>query len=119
VTYDPQEQSDILATFNQMLREVVADGGRKRAAGLKPSWKVDPGHEAAFWRHVDRWGRGELVDADSGVHPLVHAAFRALAIAYQETERPLPREFLDQPRIKAQIAEAKERARQHDRPEYC
>jgi dATP/dGTP diphosphohydrolase len=85
--YDPQEQQDILQAFRQMLLPVVADGGRKRAANGKPSWKVDKGHVDALNRHLARWERGELVDEDSGAHPLVHAAFRCLAIAGQESDR--------------------------------
>lgn len=83
--YDPTEQEAIQAEFRQMLWAVIADGGRKRAAGRKPHWTVDPDHAAALQRHLNRWDRGELRDKDSGAHPLVHAAFRCLAIAYQET----------------------------------
>lgn len=82
--YDPTEQEDIIAVFSEMLRVVTADGGRKRAAGSKVHWTVDPGHKPALFRHLQRWEKHELVDADSGTHPLVHAAFRALALAYQE-----------------------------------
>ena len=49
------------------------------------SWKVDPDHERGFWSHVAKWRHGDLVDEASGAHPMVHAAWRALAIAYQET----------------------------------
>jgi hypothetical protein len=67
-----------------MLRVATGDGGRKRAAGEKPSWKVDQEHEAAVWSHISKWKHGEKHDADSGAHPLVHLAWRALAIAWQE-----------------------------------
>lgn len=90
MTYDPGEQDEIIDEFAQMLRAVTADGGRKRAAGVKPSWKVDPSHEAAIFSHLNRWKHGERVDPDSGAHPLVHLAFRALAIAAQETHRGEP-----------------------------
>ena len=87
MTYDPNEQTEILDLFRDMLASVTADGGRKRAAGTKPHWTVDEGHEAAFWRHIDRWMNEEFVDKDSGAHPLIHVAWRALAIAYQEMKR--------------------------------
>lgn len=82
--YDPSEQDEIIETFAEMLRAVTADGGRKRQAGEKPSWKVDPGHEKGLFSHLYKWKAGELVDPDSGAHPLVHMAWRALAIAWQE-----------------------------------
>ena len=81
------EQIDLLNTFRTMLQAVAADGGRKRAAGLKPSWKIDPSHEAALFSHLSRWKHGEKRDPDSGVHPLIHLAWRALARAWQETVR--------------------------------
>ena len=83
--YDPKEQDLVLDVFVELLRDATKDGGRKRAAGLKPPWWVDPSHKAAMWRHLDRWRDREMHDADSGAHPLVHVAWRALAIAYQET----------------------------------
>ena len=70
-----------------MLRSATADGGRKRSAGLKPSWKIDESHEAAIFSHLNKWKHGEQIDPDSGQHPLVHLAWRALAIAYQETRK--------------------------------
>lgn len=78
------EQVEVLEIFTEMLRVVTADGGRKRSAGLKPSWKVDPSHKAAVFSHLMKREKGELQDADSGAHPYVHAAWRLLAIAYQE-----------------------------------
>src|SRR3990167_8830491 len=81
------EQTEILNTFRSMLQTVTADGARKRAAGLKPSWKIDPSHEAALFSHLSRWKHGEKKDPDSGVHPLIHLAWRALARAWQETVR--------------------------------
>lgn len=84
--YDASEQDVVLKTFSKMLWEVTKDGGKKRSRGEKPEWWRDKSHEAAIWSHVDKWKHGEKVDKDSGVHPLVHLAWRALAIAYQETK---------------------------------
>lgn len=78
------EQHEILGAFLDMLSVPTGDGGVKRAAGSKPFWKVDPGHEAAFDRHYTKWCLGERYDPDSGAHHLTHLAWRALAIAYQE-----------------------------------
>ena len=79
------EQAELLREFATMLAATSRDGGRKRSAGLKPSWKVDPSHEAAVFSHLNKWKHGEKVDPDSGQHPLVHLGWRALAIAWQET----------------------------------
>ena len=79
------EQYEILGTFYELLRAATVDGAKKRAAGLKPSWKIDASHEAAIFSHLNKWKHGEKVDPDSGAHPLVHLAWRALAIAWQET----------------------------------
>lgn len=78
------EQHEILGAFNDILAGPTGDGGNKRAAGTKPLWKVDTSHAGAAWRHYNRWIEGERVDAESGCHPLAHAAWRLLAIAYQE-----------------------------------
>lgn len=83
--YDPAEQSEILDVFRQLMWPVVADGGRKRAARAKPHWTVDPDHLNALERHLHRYDMGERVDADSGAHPMVHVAARALMLAWQET----------------------------------
>ena len=88
VIYEPSEQDEIIETFSALLRLATKDGGRKRAAGLKVPWMEDRGHEAAMFRHLARWksdpdGR----DEDSGAHHLVAVAWRALAIAWQETHR--------------------------------
>lgn len=79
------EQAEILGWFTTMLQASSTDGGRKRAAGLKPSWKIDSTHEAAVFSHLNKWKHGEKIDKESGAHPLVHLAWRALAIAWQET----------------------------------
>lgn len=82
----PSEPDEILDTFRDMLRAATGDGAAKRQAGAKPSWRVDPSHEAALFSHLNKWKHGELVDKDSGAHPLTHLAWRALALAHQETE---------------------------------
>ena len=83
--YDPSEQQDIADAFAKLLKACTVDGGKKRAAGEKDPWDLDTTHEEHFWNHIAKWKRGELVDPDSGAHPLQHAAWRLLAIAYQET----------------------------------
>ena len=83
--YDPTEQDIVIAIFTKMLREVTKDGGKKRAAGTKPPWDLDDSHLAAVFSHLNKYFRGEKIDKDSGVHCLVHLAWRALAIAHQET----------------------------------
>lgn len=85
MSYDPTEQDALLDTFVGLLKQVTRDGGRKRAAGEKPPWWKDKSHEAAIFSHLNKWKHGERTDKDSGAHPLVHLAWRALAIAYQET----------------------------------
>lgn len=79
------EQHEVTGVFIDLLLAATGDGGKKRATGSKPSWKVDPSHEAAIFSHLCKWKKGEKVDKDSGVHPLAHAAWRCLAIAAQET----------------------------------
>ena len=84
-SYDPLEQEEIIVTFAEMLRAPTADGGRKREAGTKVPWTVDSEHREKMYKHLRRWESGETVDAESGAHPLVHTAWRALAIAWRET----------------------------------
>ena len=79
------EREAVLRTFTEMLLHVTGDGSKKRQAGAKPPWWKDGGHEVAIWSHMNKWKHGEKADKDSGAHPLVHLAWRALAIAYQET----------------------------------
>lgn len=82
--YDPSEQDELLDIFREMLAVVTKDGGKKRSVNEKPSWKIDGSHEAAIFSHLSKWKHGEIEDKDSGAHPLVHLAWRALAIAWQE-----------------------------------
>lgn len=79
------ERQVVLDAFTKMLAAVTGDGSKKRQAGAKPPWWRDCSHEAAVFSHLNKWKHGELADKDSGSHPLVHLAWRALAIAYQET----------------------------------
>ena len=85
MAYDPKEQEVVLEVFRALLAEVTRDGGQKRARGEKPPWWRDEGHEAAIFSHLAKWKRGMKIDPDSGVHPMIHAGWRCLAIGYQET----------------------------------
>lgn len=85
MAYDPSEQKDIERVFLGMLRGATRDGGAKRARGEKPPWYTDGSHEAAMFSHINKWKHGERKDPESGAHPLVHLAWRALAIAWQES----------------------------------
>ena len=80
-----KERADVLARFNEELAKATGDGSRKRQSGEKPPWYQDDAHEGAIFSHLTKWKRGELVDPDSGAHPLVHAAWRCLAIACRES----------------------------------
>jgi hypothetical protein len=82
--YDASEQDIVISVFTAMLRDATKDGGKKRKAGTKPPWWRDGSHEAAIFSHLSKWKHGEVHDKDSNAHPLVHLAWRALAIAYQE-----------------------------------
>ncbi len=82
---EPDEQDQIIAAFVALLRGPTGDGGTKREAGTKQHWTIDPGHRAAMYRHLHAWEQGERIDADSGCSPLVHFAWRALGLAWQET----------------------------------
>ena len=79
------EVEDVLARFMVELRKPTGDGAQKRSRNEKPPWYLDKTHEGALYSHLMKWKRGETVDPDSGAHPLVHAAWRLLAIACQET----------------------------------
>lgn len=83
-----EERDEINRIFSAMVAIPTGDGSRKRQAGEKPSWKVDGGHEAALFSHLNKWKHGDIVDPDSNAHTLVHLAWRALAIAWQEGFRP-------------------------------
>ena len=80
-----EERTDVLERFYTELLKATGDGSKKRQSGEKPPWYNDDSHEAAIFSHLTKWKRGELVDPDSGAHPLVHAAWRCLAIACTET----------------------------------
>lgn len=84
-SYDASEQEILMQVFKDMLRSATKDGGEKRARGEKPPWWRDLSHEAAIFSHLSKWKHGEFEDKDSGAHPLVHLAWRSLAIAFQET----------------------------------
>jgi hypothetical protein len=79
------EREDVLRRFAEELAKATGDGSKKRQAGEKPPWYEDLSHEAAIFSHLRRWKIGELEDPDSGAHPLVHAAWRCLAIACRES----------------------------------
>ena len=78
------ERQDVLDRFNRQLAKATGDGSKKRQAGTKPPWYEDDAHEGAIFSHITKWKRGEKVDPESGTHPLVHSAWRCLAIALQE-----------------------------------
>lgn len=80
-----QERQDVLVRFMSELTKATGDGSKKRQAGEKPPWYEDDSHEGAIFSHLTKWKRGEQVDPDSGAHPLVHAAWRCLAIACAES----------------------------------
>ena len=94
MTYDPKEQDVVMRAFMGMLEWVTNDGGKKRAEGYKPPWWKDGSHEAAIFSHLNRWKHGEKMDLDSKAHPLVHCAWRCLAIAYKETYGDIDPEHL-------------------------
>jgi len=75
---------DIITELSALIRTTLEDGQRKRAPDY---WKQDPDHAEAMHRHLIRYDMGELVDEDSGAHPLSHVGVRALMQAYQEGER--------------------------------
>lgn len=86
------EQKEILDEFLLMLAIPTRDGRKKREAGLKPKWDVDDSHWEHYKNHIRAYQDGRLEDPDSGAHPLVHAAWRLLAIAYQQGPRKILRE---------------------------
>jgi hypothetical protein len=84
--YDPSEQDQIIQALCDLMRPVLADGGRKRAEATKPHWTQDE-HLDPLHRHLHRYDMGELVDKDSGTHPMAHVMVRAGMIAWQETNK--------------------------------
>ncbi len=78
------EPDEILRIFGEMLAGPTGDGQIKRNAGTKPHWTIDSGHASAMYRHLEYWEAGEQHDVDTGGHPLVSVAWRALAVAWQE-----------------------------------
>ena len=87
-TYDPREQDEVAEEFAKLLLLPTKDGAVKRAKGEKVSWKIDDTHMEHFYNHLNAWEQGSLEDKDSGAHPLVHLAWRALAVAWQDMYRP-------------------------------
>lgn len=88
------EQDDLIARFMEELKKPTGDGAQKRSRGEKPPWYEDDSHHGSAFSHYTKWLRGERVDPESGAHPLVHSAWRLLAIACREsgntpTERAL------------------------------
>lgn len=79
------EVAEIYREFTKLLAGPTNDGQHKRAAGVKPIWKVDRGHQAALLRHLSRALHGEGPDAESGASPWAHVAWRACALAWQDT----------------------------------
>ena len=80
-----EEVDDLIERFEEELLKVSGDGSKKRKSGTKPPWFRDDSHEAAMFSHLNKWKHGEKVDPDSAAHPLVHLAWRALAIACIES----------------------------------
>lgn len=78
------EREDLLERFAGELAKTLADGYKKRQAGEKLPWYEDKSHEGAIFSHLTKWKRGEMVDPESGAHPLVHGACRMLMIALSE-----------------------------------
>lgn len=88
------EQEEFLEWAIQNLKLASGDGERKRRSNQKVNWKIDTGHEGSLFSHIAKWKKGQFMDPGSGAHPLVHAAWRALAIAYQERRMPTKKEFV-------------------------
>ncbi len=86
MTAEREAAEQALRDLTALMLPVLLDGARKRAAGAKVHWRRDGGHLPALYRHLRRWETGERVDPDSGAHPLVHVAVRALMLAAQEVD---------------------------------
>jgi hypothetical protein len=82
---DPEaEREEVITEFVKLLMSATHDGSRKRQAGQKPSWKVDSSHIEAAYRHIGAVAAGKLWDKDSKAHHYIHAAWRLLAVAWQD-----------------------------------
>lgn len=79
------EQAQALGWFMYLLTEPTLDGGSKLVRGEKVPWQQDRTHLEALFSHLNKYMHGEKKDPDSGSHPMVHLAWRALAVAWQET----------------------------------
>ena len=101
MSYDPNEQDQLLEVFVTMLKAVTKDGGVKRARGEKSPWWKDDSHLPAIFSHLNKYMHGEKIDRDSGAHPFVHLAWRCLAVAYIEQYGKWdPAHYLGYPRKK-------------------
>ena len=114
MSYDPSEQNQITQLYAEMLDACTKDGGRKRAAGEKVDWRIDPDHRRGFYSHIYKYEAGDREDEDSGAHPLVHAAWRLLATAWQETHEAEVAQMKDAER---QLALREAYARMYGEPE--
>lgn len=88
------EVHEAIGVFTDLLLATLGDGSDKRMRGEKPSWKVDE-HMSHVYSHLGKYAKGEVIDPDSGVHTLAHAACRLLFVAASETAamgnmRPAP-----------------------------
>lgn len=84
------ERLDIQNRFTSQLAKATADGSKKRQKGSKRPWWKDESHYERAMAHIKRYEEGETRDKDSGAHPLIHAAWRLLAIACTETGNTPP-----------------------------
>lgn len=78
---------DFLHEACGLLAWPTSEGAKKRTGTERPVWQVDPDHLNAAKRHLQRYLDGETADETSGCHPLVHAAWRLLAVACNEVYR--------------------------------
>jgi hypothetical protein len=79
-----RERETVLRVFTEMLSQATGDGSIKRQRGEKLPWWKDDSHEAALYRHLEKYESGERYAEDSGVHHLISLGWRSLAAAYQE-----------------------------------
>ena len=78
------EVHEAIGVMIDLLLAALGDGSEKRMRGEKPSWKVDE-HMSHVYSHLGKYSKGEIVDPDSKVHTLAHAACRLLFIAAAES----------------------------------